>query len=119
MKKLIFIILFTITGLVGTSFKNYVNSQASWYGERFHGKRTASGEVYNMYDYTCAAVKSIPLGTKLEVINIRTGKSIIVRVNDRGNFKKYGRDLDLSKAAFDSIGDLSRGVMPIKYKIVE
>ena len=71
---------------------------ASWYGPGFHGKKTASGEIYDMHKMT-AAHKRLPLGTKLEVTNQRTGKTIIVTVNDRGPFHG-NRIIDLSHAAW-------------------
>jgi rare lipoprotein A len=70
---------------------------ASWYGPGFHGKLTASGEPYNMYDMTCAH-KTFPLGTKLKVTSAANGKSVFVTVNDRGPYVD-GREIDLSYAA--------------------
>jgi rare lipoprotein A len=75
---------------------------ASWYGPGFHGRRTASGERYNMNDLT-AAHPTLPFGTRLEVRNVRTGQSVVVRVNDRGPFAK-SRILDLSYAAAREAG---------------
>ena len=71
---------------------------ASWYGGNFHGKRTASGEIYNMYSLT-AAHMSLPFGSKVQVTNRESGKSVVVKINDRGAFDKYGRVIDLSKKA--------------------
>src|SRR3954471_20345474 len=70
---------------------------ASWYGPGFHGKRTANGETFNTSDLT-AAHKTLPFGTKVRVTNERTGKSVVVRINDRGPYA-HGRVIDLSKAA--------------------
>jgi rare lipoprotein A len=75
---------------------------ASWYGKKFHGRKTANGEFYNMNDYT-AAHRNHPFGTILRVTNLDNGKEVIVRVNDRGPFKR-GRKLDLSFAAAQEIG---------------
>lgn len=75
---------------------------ASWYGNRFHGRRTANGERYNMHAYT-AAHKSLPFGTILRVTNLDNDKSILVRVNDRGPYVR-GRVIDLSRAAAEEIG---------------
>lgn len=75
---------------------------ASWYGPGFHGRRTANGERYNMDDLT-AAHPTLPFGTRLIVRNMRTGQSVIVRVNDRGPFAKR-RILDLSRAAARKVG---------------
>lgn len=88
--------------------------KASWYGEQFHGNLTANGEVYDMNAMT-AAHKHYPFGTRLEVTNLKNNKSVVVRINDRGPFVA-GRDLDLSRAAFDKIGNLGSGTIDIKIK---
>lgn len=74
------------------------NAHASYYHDRFTGKRTASGAVFNNKELTCAH-KTLPFGTKLRVTAIKTGKSVDVKVTDRGPFVK-GRHIDLSKKAF-------------------
>jgi len=85
---------------------------ASWYGPRFHGKITANGEIYNQMALT-AAHKSLPFGTLLQITNLRNGKSIIVRINDRGPYID-GRDLDLSRGTAKTLGILHRGVVRVK-----
>src|SRR3954452_5351036 len=75
---------------------------ASWYGPGFHGKRTANGETFNTHALT-AAHKTLPFGTKVQVTNERTGKSVVVRINDRGPYA-HGRVIDLSKAAAEVVG---------------
>ena len=70
---------------------------ASWYGPGFHGKRTASGAIYNMYAMT-AAHKSLPFGSKVKVTNLNNNKSVVVKINDRGPFKP-GRVIELTKKA--------------------
>jgi len=85
---------------------------ASWYGPEFHGRPTASGEIFNMYDLTCAH-KTMPFGTRLRVTNPENGKSVIVTVNDRGPFVR-GRDLDLSYGAARAIGLVEKGVGLVK-----
>lgn len=82
--------------------------QASWYGPGFHGKKTASGEVYDMNAFT-AAHKELPFGTRIEVTNPKNDRSAIVTINDRGPYVA-GRDLDLSKAAAERIGLIQSGV---------
>ena len=82
---------------------------ASFYGEKWNGRRTANGEIFNTYELT-AAHKSLPFGTKVKVVNKTTGKSVVVRINDRGPFVK-GRTLDLSKKAFQSIASIKKGVL--------
>jgi rare lipoprotein A len=81
---------------------------ASWYGPRFHGKKTANGEVFDQKAFT-AAHKKFRFGTLLRLTNPKNDRSIIVRVNDRGPFIR-GRELDLSKAAADELDILERGV---------
>ncbi|NOY64133.1 MAG: septal ring lytic transglycosylase RlpA family protein [Nitrospirae bacterium] len=80
---------------------------ASWYGKKFHGRPTASGEIFNMYGHT-AAHKSLPFGTLLRVTNPANGRSVVVKINDRGPFVK-GRDLDLSYGAAKQLGLIQKG----------
>jgi rare lipoprotein A len=75
---------------------------ASWYGPGFHGKRTANGERFNTNALT-AAHKTLPFGTEVRVTNEHTGKSVVVRINDRGPYA-HGRVIDLSKAAAEAVG---------------
>ena len=89
---------------------------ASYYGAEFDGKKTASGEIYNMYDLTCAH-RSLPFGTKLKVTNTENGKSIVVRVNDRGPWVK-GRIIDLSYQAAKEIDIITTGTAWVKIKVV-
>ena len=88
----------------------------SWYGDKFHGRKTASGERYDKHELT-AAHKSLPFGTKVKVTNIRNGKSVVVEINDRGPYAK-SRVLDLSQAAFSEIGHTNTGVMQVEYEIM-
>lgn len=76
--------------------------KASWYGRKFKGKETASGEPFNPNDMV-AAHRSLPLGTKVKVTNLENGKETVVTVKDRGPYKR-GRIIDLSKAAADRLG---------------
>ena len=80
---------------------------ASWYGKKFHGKLTSTREVYDMYDIT-AAHKSLPIPCYVRVTNLSNNKSLIVRVNDRGPFKK-GRIIDLSYAAATKLNMIEKG----------
>lgn len=75
---------------------------ASWYGPGFHGRRTASGETFNTNAMT-AAHRTLPFGTRVKVVNTRTGRSVVVRINDRGPFIR-GRIIDLAKAPAKAIG---------------
>ena len=90
--------------------------KASWYGEPFHGRKTASGEVYDMNKIS-AAHKTLPLQTWVEVKNHDNGKSMVLRINDRGPFVK-GRIIDLSKAAAQEIGMLQSGVAKVTVKAI-
>jgi len=85
---------------------------ASWYGPNFHGKRTADGEIYNMYAHT-AASKTLPFNTIVKVINLNNGRSTVVRINDRGPFVK-NRIIDLSYAAAKDLGMIGTGTAPVK-----
>lgn len=89
---------------------------ASWYGEPYHGRRTASGEVYDMHAMT-AAHKTLPFGTVVKVDRRDTGADVKVRINDRGPFIE-GRIIDLSYAAAKVIGLDIDGVAPVKIKVV-
>ncbi len=92
------------------------SGEASWYGPQFHGRRTANGERYDMYGMT-AAHKTLPFGTLVQVTNHRTGKSTIVRINDRGPYA-HGRIIDLSKSAAQEVGLLGSGVAPVSIKAI-
>ena len=89
---------------------------ASWYGPKFHGKTTSNKEVYDMYDLT-AAHKSLPFGTYVEVTNLNNGKSVTVRINDRGPFVQ-GRIIDLSYAAAKAVDMIGSGTAPVKLEIL-
>ncbi len=84
---------------------------ASWYGRDFHGKQTANGERYDMYGMT-AAHKLLPFGTQVRVTNKTNGRSIVVRINDRGPFVD-NRVIDLTKTAADKLGMLGPGTAPV------
>ena len=94
---------------------NYV--VASWYGKQFNGKLTASGKRFNMYAMTCAH-KTLKFGTKLRVTNPDNNKSVIVTVNDRGQFIR-GRDLDLSYGAAKKIDIVKKGVARVKMEHIK
>ena len=90
---------------------------ASWYGEPFHGRKTASGEKYDMNDLTCAH-PTLAFGTRLRVENLDNGRSITVRVNDRGPFKKE-RILDVSRKAAQELGMIGPGTAQVRISVVE
>lgn len=112
MRKLMYVVVLIIL----MSFTDNVG-KASYYGKEHHGKRTASGQVFDMNKLT-AAHRSLPFGTKVLVTNVDNGKSVIVVINDRGPFVK-GRVLDLSAAAFEEIASKKQGVAKIEYQVLD
>lgn len=92
------------------------DGMASYYGARFHGRLTASGERFNMHKLT-AAHRTLKFGTRVMVTNKANGRSIAVTINDRGPFIK-GRSIDLSKSAAEELGMIGRGVAPVKLAVV-
>lgn len=90
---------------------------ASWYGLKFHGKPTASGEPFDSDDLT-AAHPTLPFGTQVRVTNEANGKSVVVRINDRGPFAGK-RIIDVSKKAAKRIGILERGVGRVKLEVLD
>jgi len=104
---------------VNTSAVKFIDRgtlKASWYGPKFHGKFTANGEIYNQMALT-AAHKKLSFGTLLKITNPKNGKSVIVRINDRGPYIE-GRELDLSKGAAIELGMLEKGVARVKVQEV-
>ena len=93
-----------------------IQGYASWYGPKFHGRRTASGNRFNMHDLI-AAHKTLPIGTVLLVKNLKNGKSVKVKVLDRGPYIK-GRELDLSYGAAKKLGMFGDGVIPFIAKVI-
>ncbi len=89
---------------------------ASWYGADFHGKRTANGETYDM-NALSAAHRTLPLPSMVRVVNLRNGRSIAVRVNDRGPFAR-GRIIDLSRRAAQLLGFERQGTTPVRIEIM-
>src|SRR5690606_7763817 len=83
-----------------------------WYGPRFHGRKTASGERFDQHELT-AAHRSLPFGTRVKVTNLKNGRSVVVRINDRGPYAK-GRLIDLSRAAANQTGMLKSGVAQVR-----
>ena len=101
------------------SIKNHPKTQigiASYYGKKFHKKRTANGEIFNMYKVS-AAHKSYPLGTKVRVTNLKNGKSIKLVINDRGPFVK-GRIIDLSYKAARKLDFVNQGTTKVRIDVL-
>ncbi len=96
--------------------KPYQVGNASWYGQLFQGKETASGEMYDMYGFT-AAHKELPLGTWVKVTNLRNDRTVIVRINDRGPVTP-GRVLDLSYRAAKELNMAGRGVVKVRIDVI-
>ena len=122
MKRVILVIIMMISTLGIYSFNKFnandaKTSIASFYHDKFNGRKTASGEIFSNRKLT-AAHRTLPFGTIVQVTNLRTGKSVEVRINDRGPFHS-SRALDLSKAAFNAIGNSARGTMPVEYEIID
>ncbi len=94
----------------------YEEGIASWYGKDFHGKRTADGEIYNMYAYT-AAHKTLPFNTYVRVENLKNGKETVVRINDRGPFVN-GRIIDLTYSAARDLDMIGSGTAPVRITVL-
>lgn len=108
-----------LLGLFGFMFAQgvtYQTGKASYYGKDFHGKKTASGEIYNMTALT-AAHMTLPFGTQVKVTHIKNKQSVVVTINDRGPYAK-GRIIDLSWAAAQKIGLLKDGVTQVTLELV-
>jgi rare lipoprotein A len=97
--------------------KAYQIGKASWYGKSFHGKLTATGEPYNMFEFTAAHMQ-LPLGTYVKVTNLKNDMWVIVRVNDRGPVPA-GRIIDLSYGAAQMLKMRAAGVQKVRLDIVE
>ncbi len=89
---------------------------ASWYGGKFHGRRTASGQRYDMNAMT-AAHRTLPFGTKVRVTNLRNDRTVVLTINDRGPFAR-GRIIDVSRRAAERLGFRSRGTTRVRVRIV-
>lgn len=122
MKRGILVIIMMISTFGLYSFKmdaakDAKTSFASYYHDKFNGRKTANGEIFSNAKMTAANLR-LPFGTKVKITNIRNNKSVVVRINDRGPFCK-DRSFDLSRAAFKAIGNESAGTLPIAYEIVD
>ena len=103
-------------GVVAASFSSIQRGLASWYGPGFAGRRSANGEIFNP-ELLTAAHRYLPFGTMVEVVNVSTGSSVVVRITDRGPFI-HNRVIDLSAAAARTIGLLGAGVGPVELRIL-
>ena len=99
-----------------TASKTYQTGIASFYGGKWHGRKTANGEIFNTNSLT-AAHKTLPFNTRVKVTNLSNGKSVIVRINNRGPYTK-GRIIDLSTAAFSAIENTKKGITKVQLQII-
>ncbi len=97
--------------------ENVFHGIASYYGDKFNGRKTANGEIFDQNKFT-AACNKLPLGTRIKVTNLKNGQSVIVRVNDRLH-PKMKRIVDLSKAAAKKINIISTGIAKVKVEVLE
>jgi rare lipoprotein A len=102
LKNILFVIVTITTSQSVLANVPHQTGFASWYGPGFHGRRTASGERFNQHALT-AAHKTLPLGSKVKVTNLKTKKTVIVTINDRGPYAR-GRIIDLSKGSAQALG---------------
>lgn len=106
-----------LTSGLGPSSGYYQKGVASWYGPNFAGNPTANGEIFNPKEMT-AAHKSLPFNSRVKVVDLDTGRSVVVRINDRGPFIK-GRIIDLSRKAAERLGMVGSGTAKVGLRIVE
>ena len=101
----------------GGSWAGYAETgQASYYADKYENRKTANGELYK-HNLNTAAHKKLPFGSNVRVTNVSNGKSVVVKINDRGPFVK-GRIIDLSKSAFSSIGNTTSGAIKVKIEVI-
>lgn len=125
MRLRIWLIGISLSALVGCGGPGPVRStpgstitgKASWYGGKFHGRKTASGERFDKRALT-AAHRTLPFGTKVRVTNLGNDKSVVVRITDRGPFGRRERIIDLSEAAAEVIGMKRAGVVRIRLEVL-
>ncbi len=108
------IIIFSTASIFSCSPKTIETGRASYYADKFEGRKTSNGEIFSQ-DKMTAASKSLPFGTKVSVKNLTNGKTVKVRINDRGPFVA-GRTIDLSKKAAKKIDMVDEGVADVELK---
>ena len=113
MKRLIFIGLL-LNFVIALSAQK---GKASYYADKFEGRKTASGEIYHHHLKT-AAHRTLPFGTMVKVINLNNQKSVLVKINDRGPFVE-GRIIDLSKSAAQEIDAIQKGIVDVEIQVME
>jgi rare lipoprotein A len=113
---LLLVVSFPLPAVAKVAPGHTENGIASYYHDRFHGRKTANGERFDQGAYT-AAHKTLPLGSTVRVTRTDTGKSIVVRINDRGPFIK-GRVIDLSRRAARDLGMIEKGLVKVKVEVI-
>jgi rare lipoprotein A len=115
------VIIFLFIGIsqpiLAQKIKTTQTGPASWYGSKYHGRKTSSGERYNKNDMT-AAHKTLPFGTKVKVTNLANNETVVLRINDRGPFVG-NRIIDVSEVAAQKLNIHSRGVAKVKVEVIE
>ncbi|QKG59016.1 septal ring lytic transglycosylase RlpA family protein [Hymenobacter sp. BRD128] len=107
----------TIIPTAREGYTTVLRGRASWYGRRFQGRRTTSGERFNRHEFTCAH-KTLPFGTRLRVTNLTTGATVVVRVTDRGPFR-HQRIIDLAEVAARPLGIVEAGAATVVAEVVD
>ncbi len=110
--KVCLIIIFTFTCVVYSYGGKVIEGYASWYGKAFHGRKTASGEIYNMHSLT-GAHRTLPFGTYVKVVNLDNNRSVVIKINDRGPFKA-NRIIDVSKEAAIQLKFINSGLAKVR-----
>lgn len=112
----VLVLFFGFEGCARRVVRHTERGNASWYGDKFHGKRTASGEIFDENALT-ASHRTLPFGTIIRVTNLKNGKSVKVRINDRGPSVR-GRITDVSKAAARELDMVRDGVVPVRIEVI-
>ena len=116
MRKFICMLAIFVMAGMNVNAQRVVDGQATYYGSRSHGRKTASGETFNKNEMVCAH-RTLPFGTRVRVTNKKNGRSVVVRVIDRGPFGK-GKVIDLSPAAARQLDMIKAGVVPVHLEVV-
>lgn len=108
----------TRTGKPASSVRGVQEGLATWYGGSLHGRPTASGERFNKNAMT-AAHRTLPMQTRVRVTNKRNGRSVVLRINDRGPFGKLSHIIDVSEAAARKLGMVDAGIVPVRIEVIK
>ena len=118
MLRLLLVLLVSASpALAGDRLMRVVQGSASWYGPGFYGRRTASGETLQPGTHT-AAHRTLPFGTKVRVTNLNNGRSVVVRINDRGPHRR-NRVIDLAEGAASELMMMQAGEVPVRLELVD